>query len=190
MLRRTKRLQSICNLFCSEYGLIYLGLDQDEWRQVDYLLCLTQLFFTFTNAVSKTRDVTVHVIFEIYNCLFEHLERSIRQLQQKKTTWKKLMLAALYAAKDKLSFYYAKTDEVHDDLFALGTNLVPENKLKFFSGKDWDNGWRQRYRQSLEKYFEPYKICLANTQTSLQTQPSPLAELGDINILLRGAKRQ
>ena len=73
------------------------------------------------------------------------------------------MLAALYAAKDKLLFYYAKTDKVHDDLFALGIILVPENKLKFFSGKDWDSGWQQRYCQSLEKYFELYKIYLANT---------------------------
>lgn len=65
------------------------------------------------------------MVFSIYNKLFDHLETSIRQLQRKQVTWKKLMLSALYAAKEKLSAYYAETNKVHSDLFAISTMLAP-----------------------------------------------------------------
>ncbi|KAG2000839.1 hypothetical protein GB937_010781 [Aspergillus fischeri] len=41
-------------------------------------------FFTFTTTLLKTKDITVHIIFSIYNKLFSYLERSIAQLAQKK----------------------------------------------------------------------------------------------------------
>lgn len=166
MLRRAKRLQSVFDEFCTKYGHSHLKLDQEQWRQIDYLLCITQPFFQFTNALSKTKDVTVHLIFGIYNKLFDHLEKSINQLRHKKVAWKKVMLSALHAAKTKLSQYYSKTDGVPGDLFAIGTMLAPQNKLQFFSGKDWDDEWRDRYRQSFVDYFEPYKQRLLQNQTS------------------------
>lgn len=191
MLRRAKRLQSTFNEFCSEYRLRDLTLDQEEWRQIEYLLWITQPFFKFTTALSKTTDATIHIIFDIYNQLFEHLEKSTRQLQRKKVPWKQLMLKALGAARDKLADYYGKTDEIHGDLFAIGTMLAPENKLQFFSGKDWDDDydWRQRYRQSFESYIEPYKQRLANLQTLSQAQPSSLPRSA-IEMSLKGAKAQ
>jgi hypothetical protein len=84
MLQRTKRLQSIFNQYAQEYGHPQLKLDQAEWRQVDYLLQLTQPFFRFTTALSKTKDITVHTVFSIYNKLFNYLEASTQQLQRKK----------------------------------------------------------------------------------------------------------
>lgn len=172
MLRRAKRLQSVFDEFCTKYGHSHLKLDQEQWRQIDYLLCITQPFFQFTNALSKTKDVTVHLIFGIYNKLFDHLEKSINQLRHKKVAWKKVMLSALHAAKTKLSQYYSKTDGVPGDLFAIGTMLAPQNKLQFFSGKDWDDEWRDRYRQSFVDYFEPYKQRLLQNQTSSEAHTS------------------
>jgi hypothetical protein len=106
----------------------------------------------------QTKDVTLHAVFSIYNKLFNHLEASIRQLQRKKVSWKKLMLSALHAAKDKLSSYYVETDNnVHGDFFAIGTILAPQNKLQFFNDKDWGSDLCEKYRQSFETYAEPYK---------------------------------
>jgi hypothetical protein len=84
MLQRAKRLQSVFDELCTKYGHSHLKLDQEQWRQIDYLLCITQPFFKFTNALSKTKDATIHLVFGIYNKLFDHLERSINQLRQKK----------------------------------------------------------------------------------------------------------
>jgi F0F1-type ATP synthase delta subunit len=84
MLRRAKRLQSVLDGFCSKYGHPHLKLDQEQWRQIDYLLWITQPFFQFTTALSKTKDVTIYLVFAIYNKLFDHLEKSIKQLTRRR----------------------------------------------------------------------------------------------------------
>ena len=70
------------------------------------------------------------------------------------------MLKAFEAAKVKLSHYYAMTDQIHSDLYAIATILAPQHKLKFFSTKEWEDpekDWQGRYRSSLKKYMEPYQ---------------------------------
>lgn len=107
ILRRAKRLCSIFTPFCVEYERMDLVLNGEEWRQIDYLLLITQPFFDFTTELSRTKDATTHHVYKIYNKIFGHLEQSISQLQQKKITWKKNMLQALQAAQEKLRKYYS-----------------------------------------------------------------------------------
>lgn len=80
MLRRAKRLQSIFDEFCEHYGQDHFAFSAEEWRQIEYLLWITQPFFKFTSLLSQMKDVTIHLVFGIYNKLFDHLEKSIRQL--------------------------------------------------------------------------------------------------------------
>ena len=189
MLRRAKRLQSIFNPFCEEYDRMDLMLDDEEWRQIDYLLWITQPFFEFTNELSKTKDVTTHHIFKIYNKLFEHLELAISQLQRKKATWKKKMLEALQAAQQKLRDYYSETDNIRGDLYAIGTIIAPENKLQFFMTDDWSDQWRQRYRQSFKDYLVPYQSRLANGHDSTPSQSS--TRVGSrLEMMLKGKRQQ
>jgi len=75
-------------------------------------------------------------VFNIYNKLYNHIDKSIHQLQRKNVPWKKVILTALYAAKGKLSHYYSMTDNIHGDLYAVGTIIAPQYKLHFFSTKD------------------------------------------------------
>lgn len=140
-------------------------LDQEQWRQIDYLLCFTRPLFKFTTALSKTKDVDLHLVFGIFDMLFDNLEKSIGQLQRKKVPWKKVMLAALYTAKDRLAYYYIKTDDIHGDPLAIGTILAPQHKLQFF--KDWaenDADWASRYRKSCVGSFEPYSQRYRNSR--------------------------
>ncbi|KAJ5316460.1 hypothetical protein N7476_006767 [Penicillium atrosanguineum] len=65
------------NKYCHIECLDNLKLDSEEWRQVDYLLCLTRPFFLYISTFSKTKDVTIHQVFKLYNELFKHLEASI-----------------------------------------------------------------------------------------------------------------
>lgn len=70
------------------------------------------------------------------------------------------MLDALRAAETKLSQYYGMTDDIYGDLYAIGTIMSPQNKLQFFTSKDWKDpevNWRGRYRKSLEDRLELYK---------------------------------
>ena len=186
MLRRAKRLQSTFDEYCSQYGHPDLKLDKDEWRQIDYLLSITQPFFKFTTSLSKTTEVTIHSVFAIYNTLFTHLEKSRAQLAQKKVGWKKVMLSALKAAEVKLSEYYRKTDEIEGDLYAIGTILAPQNKLEFFSTKDWEPNWQPRYRKALEAYIQPYQQCYSETQ-SISAARSSAEGISDVDILVTSA---
>lgn len=56
--------------------------------------------------------------------LFGHLENSMRQLRRKKVPWKQAMLSALDARMEKLKVYYNETQEVHSNLYAVGTILA------------------------------------------------------------------
>lgn len=187
MLRRAKRLRSFFVSFCSEYDRTELVLDDEEWRQIDYLLWITQPFFEFTIELSKTKDATTHHVFKIYNKLFEHLEQSTTQLQKKKVAWKRKMLYALEAAQQKLRDYYSETDNIPGDLYAIGTMLAPANKFQFFSTNDWGSEWRQRYRQSFKDYLVPYQDRLAKRQTSPVSHIS--AKKGSrLDMMLSGSK--
>jgi hypothetical protein len=83
MLRRAKRLRAFFTPFCTEYSCEEMLLNDEEWRQIDYLLCITEPFFDYTTELSKTREVTAHLVFKIYNALFEHLEQSMSRLRRK-----------------------------------------------------------------------------------------------------------
>lgn len=166
MLRRARRLSSTFDMYCELHMQGQFKLNAEQWRQVDYLLYLTQPFYKFTTRLSKTKDVTVHNVFRVYNQLFDHLEASIRQLQRKKVPWKQAMLHALHAGRDKLKIYYTKTQEIHGNLYAVGTILAPQYKLKFFSGGEYgdDGESRARYKEYLRQYLEPYQRRLSESQ--------------------------
>jgi hypothetical protein len=63
MLRRAKRLQPVINQYFAEYADPRLKLDLEEWRQIEYLLCLTKPFFQFTTILCQTKDATIHSVF-------------------------------------------------------------------------------------------------------------------------------
>lgn len=156
MLRRAKQLQPVFDLYCTTHQYLQFKLEKEEWHQIDYLLSITEPFFKFTTALSKTKDITIHQIFGIYNKLFGHLEASEKQLGRKKVLWKKRMLTALIAARNKLSEYYTATDtERFGDIYAMATILAPSKKLRFFTTKDWQgHDYVTQYRECLEKEFQ------------------------------------
>lgn len=164
MLRRAKRLRDFFGPFCADYNCEDMALDDEEWRQIDYLLCITKPFFDYTLALSKTRDVTAHLVFRIYNALFEHLEKSISQLKRKRVLWKQQMLSSLKAGRQKLDEYYAQTDEVRGHIYAIATMLAPDSRFQFFFSDDWDKEWRDTYRTSFREALVPYQERLASSQ--------------------------
>jgi hypothetical protein len=67
-------------------------------------------FFEYTQALSKTRDVTAHLVYRIYNTLFKHLKQLMKQLRRKRVLWKKQILEAFETSRSKLAKYYLETD--------------------------------------------------------------------------------
>lgn len=163
MLERAKKLQRVFNQYCSTHQYVQFQLGQEEWRQVEYLLLVTKPFFHYTKILSKTQDVTVHSVFSIYKELFSHLDGVAELLERKTVPWKKRMLQALQAAKQKLSKYYGATDsESFGTVYAIATILCPSKKLRFFEGDNWkgknekgeDINQIEIYRDKLRKEFD------------------------------------
>lgn len=61
MLRRAKRLRRFFIPFCTELDRLDLALDDEEWRQIDYLLWITEPFFVFTNELSRPKTA-LHIM--------------------------------------------------------------------------------------------------------------------------------
>jgi hypothetical protein len=87
MLQRAKRVRTELDRYCLISELTEMKLSSDEWQQIDYLLYITEPFYQFTTVLCKTKDITIHTVFLIYNKLFVHLEASIRKLQRKKVSF-------------------------------------------------------------------------------------------------------
>ena len=132
MLRRAKRLRAIFPSFYAEYDCEEMLLSDKEWRQIDYLLYLTEPFFEYITELSKTRDITTYLVFKVYNTLFEYLEKSMIQLKRKRVPWKKHMLESLEASRLKLDKYYLQTDNIQGHIYAISTILAPDNRIQFF----------------------------------------------------------
>ncbi|KAG0160749.1 hypothetical protein PDIDSM_8279 [Penicillium digitatum] len=148
MLRRAKRLRAIFSLFCTEYDCEEMLLSEQEWRQIDYLLCITEPFFDYTTQLSKTRDA---------------------QLRRKRVPWKKQMLEALEAGRSKLDEYYSQADDLRGNIYAISTMLAPVNKFKFFLSSDWDQKWRDTYRLAFEQALVPYQAQVRISSRDLQS---------------------
>jgi hypothetical protein len=189
MLRRAKRLRAIFPPFCAEYSCEEMLLDDEEWRQIDYLITITQPFFEYTTELSKTRDITTHLVFKVYNALFDHLENSIRQLQRKRVPWKKHMLKSLQAGRLKLDEYYSQTDNIRGSIYAIGTMLAPDNRFQFFKSDDWDKEWQEKYRNAFQAALVPYQRQLSTVSgiASSYSTPKPSSRL---NKMLSGNKSQ
>ncbi|KAG0158347.1 hypothetical protein PDIDSM_5860 [Penicillium digitatum] len=188
MLNRAKKLQPFYDQYCTDHQYLYFKLDQEEWRQVEYLLLLTKPFFDFTMMLSKTKDITAHNIYSIYNKLFSHLDAAEAKLKNKGVIWKKRMLWALQTAKKKLSKYYTATEyEPYGDIYALATIFSPSKKLRYFSSTDWqgDIDYANRYQEVLSREFDRYRKMLThdtNDPAALETSGVAIDENDDCDL--------
>jgi hypothetical protein len=166
MLNRARKLQRLFDQYCTTHQYVQFKLDQEEWRQVDYLLSITKPFFDATNILSKTQDVSVHHVFSIYNRMFTHLEEAEEKLKYKAIPWKKRMLWALQGAKEKLlKYYHATGTESFGQVHAIATILCPSKKLRYFEGDNWKGkdkdgqpiDFTKIYQDALQKEFIKYQ---------------------------------
>ncbi|KAG0155226.1 hypothetical protein PDIDSM_800 [Penicillium digitatum] len=185
MLNRAKKLQPFYDQYCTDHQYLYFKLDQEEWRQVEYLLLLTKPFFDFTMMLSKTKDITAHNIY------------TEAKLKNKGVIWKKRMLWALQTAKKKLSKYYTATEyEPYGDIYALATIFSPSKKLRYFSSTDWqgDIDYANRYQETSGVAIDENDDCDLDAACASQNQPlEELTKPDDDEIaryLARGIERQ
>jgi len=73
----------------------------EEWRQIEYILEVLQPIRFWTLWMSKTRGVTIHRLFQVYQDILHHLEMQISKLERKRMQWKVDIREGLVKAKLK-----------------------------------------------------------------------------------------
>src|SRR5437588_6818709 len=137
MLARALRMKDFTREWIREYErYMPLWSTSGEWKQVEYILEVLKPIRFYTLWMSKTRVQTIHKVFVVYNCIFDHLEYQISILENKRKRWKVDIQEALGKAKEKASKYYTKTENPRGLLLALGACLNLYSKLDLF--KEWD----------------------------------------------------
>jgi len=99
----------------------------------DFLLMeLLQLTRFWMLWMSKTRGVTIHRVFQVYQDIFDHVEMQISKLERKRMQWKVDIREGPVKAKLKATSYYGKMESARGFLFGIGTCLNPYCKLNLF----------------------------------------------------------
>ena len=164
MLERALRMKDFTREWIREYEC-YMPLwsTPGEWKQVEYILEVLEPIRLCTLWMSRTRAPTIHKVFVVYDCIFDHLDNQISILENKRMRWKVDIREALGKARQKANKYYSKTENPRGLLLALGACLNPYSKLDLF--KEWDttevegtpspNGdlYTNRYRQLFVQYY-------------------------------------
>jgi len=84
MLERSVRLREFTKEWLQTYAeFTPLWSTPEEWRQIEYILQVLQLIRFWTLWMSKTRGVTIHRVFQVYQDIFDHLEIQISKLELK-----------------------------------------------------------------------------------------------------------
>ncbi len=109
MLIRALILEKTLSRYHDKHEIEYLRLFDTKWSQVKYLIDLIKLFCVFTKRINQFKLLTIHQVFEIYDKLFDHLNRARFKLSRKKISWKRIMLENLIVVNVKLWNYYSKT---------------------------------------------------------------------------------
>jgi hypothetical protein len=185
MLIRALSLKKALQRYHDKHEAEYLRVSDMEWSQVEYLIDLTKLFCVFTKRIGQSKSPTIHQVFEIYDKLFDHLDRARTKLSRKKVAWKKIMLEGLIAADAKLRQYYAKTQGSLGHLYGKAALLTPNRKDAIFQGSNWkvsndETPWNEVYWSALQdQYEEEY-----HGESASDSRGQHLSRIDDLDLLL------
>ncbi|KAJ5708286.1 hypothetical protein N7488_008087 [Penicillium malachiteum] len=126
MLNRASKLQECIASFCARYGYEEFLLDDEEWLQADYLLCVMEPFVEILLSLTLDEQASIH-----------HLEESMKHLRKKQVPWKRQILESLEVCRETLAGYHEQT--TRNSIYA------------FFSSDGWEKEKRDTYRSSFEK---------------------------------------
>src|SRR5260221_7605814 len=86
--------------------------------------------------MSKSHNVTMHRVFEVYQNIFDHIDDQREKLSKKRMWWNMDIRFALDKSLDKAKAYHGKTENLRGLLLSLATCLNPHQKLELY--KEWD----------------------------------------------------
>lgn len=106
-----------------------LQLSSRQWQQVKYLLALLKPFKKWTESLSVTKGVTIHLASHVYHRVLGHLLRLENRFALKDFEGKTELCAAMERGREKLAQYFVKAGRQEGLLYNLATVIDPSTKL-------------------------------------------------------------
>ncbi len=185
MLIRALSLKKTLQRYHDKHEAKYLRVFDMKWSQMKYLIDLIKLFCVFIKRIDQFKSFTIHQVFEIYDKLFDHLNRARTKLFRKKIAWKKIMLEELIAANAKFRQYYAKTQESLDHLYEKADLLTSNRKDAIFQRSNWkvsndETSWNEIYWSAFQDQYEKEY----HDESAFDSREQHLSRIDDLNLLL------
>lgn len=114
---------------------------------------LAKPFALFGLTVGGSTTPAIQKVFATYNNIFDYLDEEKRRLEKKRKPWKRDLLNAVEAGREKLKKYSGDTGEDKGKLYNLGTVLNPANKLTAYDGPASERRWRPFYKRQFEEFY-------------------------------------
>jgi len=139
---------------------------QDEWTVIKYAMEVLRPFWYWTVWMSKLHTVTLHLLFTVYNDMFDHMDGMMWALTKKMTQWKEDLFFAVKYVQQKLAKNYTEVTPTTRMLLISAYIIDPFRMLRSFRkcGKTIDintedkTSYTIQYQEAFLKYVEN-KYC-------------------------------
>ena len=169
MLARTHRLRNLgWNQFLQEHNMHILTLQDKEWKQIEYLLDITRPFCALTRLLGATKEPTLHLVYDAYLRLFQHLQFIDTKLGRTQEVWKISLRQGVDAAAKKLNSYWLKLAEGEESeqagrLFGLAALLDPFKKGSCLNDPAFETYNQDYYYSHLRTMIARYDLAPSST---------------------------
>ncbi len=161
MLQRAYQLRDTINIwvekFLTDAKIQAIWLKKNEWSLVLLIDNMLNSFYELTLIVSRIINVDIHLKFQMFDALFNHLNVIKTIVRDNACTSQALVLRACKLAFNKLAKYYFKTKNKDELIYNLTMILDSIQKLNLY--QDWDANendshfYYNKYRKEFKNYF-------------------------------------
>ncbi len=128
---------------------------------------LLNLFYECTLVVSWTTNADIHLRFQIFNALFNHLEQIEKNIRRSTCSSSAVIVKTCKKVSIKLAKYYVKIEDSNEIIYNLANILNSTMKLNLY--KTWNNKdnedtdhdeefvyYKIKYKTEFKEYFHCY----------------------------------
>ncbi len=161
MLQRAYQLRDTINIwvekFLTDAKIQAIWLKKNEWSLVLLIDNMLNSFYELTLIVFKIINVNIHLKFQMFDALFNHLNVIETIVRDNACTSQALVLRACKLTSNKLAKYYFKMKSKDELIYNLAIILDSTQKLNLY--QDWDinennsHFYYNKYRKEFKNYF-------------------------------------
>ncbi len=193
MLRQAYQLREFIDLwtekYCEDSKIAKIKLDESEWFMILLVDNLLNSFYKCTLIVSWTTNTDIHLRFQIFDAIFNHLEQIEKNIRRSTCLLSAVIVKTYEKVSIKLAKYYVKIEDSNETIYNLANILNSIMKLSLY--KIWDDknnedtdhdeesvNYEIKYKTEFKEYFHRYYKNLAvNSRAEAQRVRSNADEI-------------